>query len=54
VALFGVGFFTSFFYATGEMMTRYIHGLEKWLYCGSLHALPMLFWYLVMCSLGYQ
>ncbi len=55
IALFGVDYFTSFFYATGEMMTAlHPYGLQKWGYIAvAVIALAnAVFGFLYMYSLG--
>ena len=55
VALFGVDYFTSFFYATGEMMSAlHPYGLQKYAYHRRRHHRPgeFVFGALYMYSLG--
>jgi hypothetical protein len=55
VALFGVDYFTSFFYATGEMMSAlHPYGLQKWSYLvvGFISLANFVFGALYMYSLG--
>src|SRR5512147_2732785 len=55
LALFGVDYFTSYFYATGEMMhALHPYGLERWGYiaAGGIALANMTFGGLYMYSLG--
>lgn len=55
VALFGIDYFTSFFYATGEMMSAlHPYGLQKWGYItvGVIAIANIIFGFLYMYSLG--
>jgi hypothetical protein len=55
IALFGVDYFTSFFYATGEMMSAlHPYGLENWSYIavGVIALANAVFGFLYMYSLG--
>ena len=55
MALFGVDYFTSFYYATGEMMSAlHPYGLQKWgLHCGCCDRLSQRsFWFSVYVFAG--
>ena len=55
IALFGVDYFTSFYYATGEMMSAlHPYGLQKWGYiaAGVIALANIIFGALYMYSLG--